>query len=50
MKVLTERVERAEQQNERWRLQPEAALVNQRLFLEDGKRRRFRWPWERGEE
>jgi len=50
VKMLGERAERAEQQAEHWRLQAEAALMNQRLLLEDGRRRGFRWPWQRGGE
>ena len=48
VQMLTERAERAERREDHWRLQAEAALVNQRLLLEAPKRR-FRWPWERDE-
>ena len=50
VQMLTEQRERLEEQLDHWRRQAEAALVNQRLLLEAPKQRRFRWPWERGEE
>jgi hypothetical protein len=45
--LLTGQLEEAQRDKDRWRFQAEAVLVNQRLLLGDGRRKGWRWPWEK---